>query len=198
MNWSDSRLVSRCRQGDSAAFSDLLNRYERRVYSFAYSMCGNAADAEDLTQEVFVQVYRSLPSFRGDSQFSTWLYRVAMNVCLQQRRRKSLDQAPLDDVLELAGPAGTEPEHQVMRGELQEQVRSAIDRLPEKQREVVVMHETLGLTYQEIAETLAIPVGTVKSRMGAAFTTLRRLLSPYTGMEPSGPALAAAPEVNGS
>jgi RNA polymerase sigma-70 factor (ECF subfamily) len=139
----------------------------------------NPADAEDVTQEIFCALHRSVGSFRGDSTLATWVYRIALNHCLKHCQRRKPDCQPFE-ALELPDPhRGADPAGVATRSELKAQVRDALDRLPEGQADVVVLCELHGLTYQECAQTLGIPVGTVKSRLSTAFRRLRGLLNGY-------------------
>jgi RNA polymerase sigma-70 factor (ECF subfamily) len=190
MDHSDLALVERCQRGDRAAFEALVKRYQDRIYNFVYRMTEDPDEAEDLTQEVFVRVYRSLPRFRGQASFQTWLYRIASNLCIDRHRHqerspqvvRSLD-APVE------GPDGerefevpdwqSNPESAFLSQELREQVHRALASLTEKLRVVVVMYDMQGLSYEEIAQILRCPVGTVKSRLFNARAALREALRPY-------------------
>lgn len=189
----ERNLVERIQTGDQQAFERLLDAYETRVYRLALRFTGNETDAEDLTQEVFVGVYRGLARFRGDSALGTWIYRVAMNHCLEYRRKRRLDQIPLDEELMLASRDWhADPVQCADKQELSQRVEAAINSLSPLHRDVVVLHELQGLTYQEVAATLDVPVGTVKSRLSNAFRRLRDQLGGYvyeeTQHEPSGQA----------
>lgn len=189
----ERKLVERIQSGDRNAFERLLDAYETRVYRLALRFTGNESDAEDLTQEIFLGVYRGLARFRGDSALGTWIYRVAMNHCLEFRRKRKLDQVPLEEELMLASSDWRDdPSQSADRQELSARVEAAINSLSPVHRDVVVLHELQGLTYQEVAATLDVPVGTVKSRLSNAFRRLRDLLGGYvseeTQHEPSGQA----------
>lgn len=172
--------IKRIQAGDRTAFEALLDAYETRVYRLALRFTGNASEAEDVTQEVFLAVYRGLGNFRGDSALGTWIYRVAMNHCLEYRRKRRLETVPYDAELTLAITDWREdPAQAANRGELSAKVEAAIASLSPLHRDVVVLHELQGLTYQEVAATLDVPVGTVKSRLSNAFRRLRDLLGGY-------------------
>lgn len=186
-------LVQRIQAGDRKAFERLLDAYEARVYRLALRFTGNVTDAEDVTQEIFLGVYRGLAHFRGDSALGTWIYRVAMNHCLEFRRKRRLECVPLEEELMLASEDWREdPEQAAGRQELAAKVEAAINCLSPVHRDVIVLHELQGLTYQEVAAALDVPVGTVKSRLSNAFRRLRDLLGGYvfeeTQHEPSGQA----------
>jgi len=177
----ERELLSRLRGGTRAAFEALLDRYERRVYNLAFRMLGDRTEAEDAAQEIFIEVHRSLPRFRGDARLDTWIHRIGVNVCLQRRRKRALPTVALPDADRSAAPpeGGEDPFHSALRGELKSRVEQALERLPEGQREVVVLHGIQGLSYSEVAQALQCPVGTVKSRLSSAFRRLRELLGGY-------------------
>jgi RNA polymerase sigma-70 factor, ECF subfamily len=173
-------LVQRIQNGDSKAFEQLMDAYETRVYRLALRFTGNVPDAEDVTLEIFHGVYRSIGRFRGNSALGTWIYRIAMNHCLEYRRKKRLDVVPYDEEIQLQCTNWeSDPVAVAQKQELSEQVEAAINSLSPMHREVVVLHELQGLTYQEVAATLNVPVGTVKSRLSNAFKRLREQLGSY-------------------
>lgn len=181
------QLVERARAGDALAFDELVTLYMDKIYSYVARMVGDTSEAEDIAQETFVKAFRNIRSFRGASSFQTWLYRIASNLTIDAvRRRKrrentvSLD-APvegdagqitreLEDV-SLAGPSGS-----LETAELQRHVHRAIQELSPKLRAVVVLYELQGLSYEEIAEVLRCPLGTVKSRLFNARMELKERL----------------------
>lgn len=187
---SDAMLVERALDNDLAAFEQLVTRYQNKIISYAARMLNDRDEAEDVTQEVFIKAYRSLESFRGASSFSTWLYRIATNLCIdrvRQRQRRpqqaySLDE-PLDKDEERGGrelpDTSSEPSGQVEREELRRQVRQTVAEMPEKLRSVLVMCDIQGMPYESIAEVLKCPIGTVKSRLFHARADLARRLKPY-------------------
>ena len=152
------------------SFERLYETYRGRVFSTAYRMLSNRADAEDVTQDIFVKVFKKLGSFRGESAVSTWIYRIAVNACLDFRRRRRLRQAvSLDDGMEV----GSTP-LSVTR-----LIESALPRRAEGYRQVFVLHDIQGLKHQEIAKILGITDGASKSQLHRARAVLRRELSPY-------------------
>jgi RNA polymerase sigma-70 factor (ECF subfamily) len=187
---SDAALVERALENDLAAFEQLVSRYQTKIVAYATRMLSNQDDGEDVAQEVFIKAYRSLESFRGASSFSTWLYRIATNLCIDRvRKRKrspqeaySLDE-PLDKDEEHGGrdlPDTTaEPMRNVERDELRQQVRLTVAEMPEKLRSVLLMCDIQGMSYEDIAESLQCPIGTVKSRLFHARADLARRLRPY-------------------
>ncbi|MBI3909539.1 MAG: sigma-70 family RNA polymerase sigma factor [Armatimonadetes bacterium] len=173
----DDLLVLRFQAGDRSAFDDLVERHRRRVYSLACRLVG-VAEADDLAQEVFIEAYRALPSFRRQSAFSTWLYRITVHVCSHHLRRRRSESIGLDE-RQVDGYRGHDPERQALSGELCAQVRQAIDGLPCKLRVVIVLRDLHQLSYEEIAEVLGIPIGTVRSRLHYATQRLAADLRSY-------------------
>jgi len=169
---SDAELVVRARQGDEVAFEQLVRRYQRYVFNVAYRVLGDYADAEDMAQEAFVRAWRGLSGFQGQARFTTWLYRIVHNLCLNRLprlRQELLQTEPLEEVL--ASPAPSLPDHY----ETQEQVaflHTELARLPEKYRLVLTLRYLQHLSYDEIAVALNVPMGTVKTHIHRA----RRLL----------------------
>jgi RNA polymerase sigma-70 factor (ECF subfamily) len=168
----------------------LFEEYAPRVYSLARRLLGNEADAEDVTQDVFLQIIRKLPTFRGDAAFSTWLYRVAVNAALTYRRKRALRQtAPLGERLEDFGEDGNHrapvrrwvrgPEQQALDREAQERIERAIAGLPEIYRDVYVLADLEELPNAEVAELLGVSVAAAKSRLHRARLLLRKALAPY-------------------
>jgi RNA polymerase sigma-70 factor (ECF subfamily) len=182
---ADSDLVSRAAGGDAAAFQALVERHRSMVYRVAYQFAGNHYDAEDIAQEVFIKVYRSLDRFRQDAQITSWLYRIVMNACIDHRRRhppaaaavlgplnNEAEQRLLDTAEETPGP-----EDQAYACELGQVLESEIARLPHGQRIVFVMRHHQGLKLSEIAEALGLAEGTVKRQLHAAVHRLRGALT---------------------
>jgi len=158
------------RTGEDLTFERLYEMYRGRVFGTAYRMLSNRADAEDVTQDVFVKVFKKIKSFRGDSAVSTWIYRIAVNACLDFRRRRRLRQAvSLDDGMEV----GSTP-LSVTR-----LIESALPRMAEGYRRVFVLHDIQGLKHEEIGKILGITDGASKSQLHRARAFLRRELSPY-------------------
>jgi len=174
--------IERSRKGDLAAFDKLVRQYEKSVYNTAYRLSGSHDDASDIAQEAFIRAWNNLKSFRGDSAFSTWLYRIVTNVFLDDRKRKrARPHRSLDDALDLdessvqrqyEDPAPG-PEAVAENEERRQILEQAIHTLPEAQRMMVVMYHAQGLAYEEIAEITQLPMGTVKSRLNRARLALR-------------------------
>ena len=186
-------LVARSAGGDPAAFQALVEQHRSMVYRVAYQFAGNHHDAEDIAQEVFIKVYRSLDRFRQDAQLTSWLYRIAMNACIDHRRRqRPATSAPFGEEAEhrmLNTPELTpDPEDRAYAGELGSVLESEIARLPQGQRIVFVMRHHHGLKLNEIAEALGLAEGTVKRQLHAAIHRLRGRLR--TALSPAEVAVA--------
>ncbi|MCC5845013.1 MAG: sigma-70 family RNA polymerase sigma factor [Verrucomicrobia bacterium] len=182
----DSELVDAARGGDLQAFDTLMQRYHGRIYALLYHMTSNKEDAEDLLQEVFLKAYQSLPKFRGQSSFYTWVYRIGVNRAInfvKKRKRKSalsLDHVDLGlerDPAFVEMASGNTPVDQANLNELQKKLNTALQTLSEKHRIVVVMHDIQGIPHNEIAETLDCSPGTVRSRLFYARQQLQAELS---------------------
>jgi RNA polymerase sigma-70 factor (ECF subfamily) len=175
---ADLDLVSRAAGGDPTAFQALVERHRSMVYRVAYQFAGNHHDAEDIAQEVFIKVYRSLDRFRQDAQLTSWLYRIVMNACIDHRRRlHPSNVAPFGEEAEVRLRNAVEempgPEDYAYAGELGQVLESEIGRLPHGQRIVFVMRHHQGLKLSEIAEALGLAEGTVKRQLHAAIHRLR-------------------------
>lgn len=183
---ADEPLVERAKRGDMSAFELLVDRYERRVYNLAYRLMGNHEDASDTAQEAFIRVFQSLPEFRGDASFSTWLTKITTNLCLDELRRRKRQQAQtsLDEPYETedgevgrqVAAEGDGPERSLERKELQLVVQQGIQSLSEEYRSVVVLRDMQGLSYVEIADITGLSLGTVKSRLNRARQQLKEKL----------------------
>jgi RNA polymerase sigma-70 factor, ECF subfamily len=175
----DAQWIDQALAGHSAAFGQLVLKYQDRLYNTVVHVVGNAEDARDVVQEAFVQAMLNLASFRQASAFYTWLYRIAFNVAAGQRRKKratvSIEKARLQDGRE-AVDGGEGPAERLLRGERCRQVRQAIGKLDEEHRAVLVLREIDGCCYETIAEILDLPIGTVRSRIHRARNQLRGLL----------------------
>jgi RNA polymerase sigma-70 factor (ECF subfamily) len=185
---SDEELVARSRGGDLDSFNQLVVRWERPIYALAYRVIGREEDARDVAQETFLRAFRALSGFKGQAKFSSWLYRITLNLCrdwIRRERRTPVAQAPEGvDLIELAGEA--EPsesvEDVVSRRQLSRIVAKAMASLPEDQRTAIILKEYHGLTFQEIADLLDCPLSTVKTRLYQGLTILRKNLS-QSGVE---------------
>jgi RNA polymerase sigma-70 factor (ECF subfamily) len=178
----DSELIAQAAAGDHSAFHLLVERHRSMVYRVAYQFAGNHHDAEDIAQDVFIKVYRSLGRFRQDAQLTSWIYRIVMNACIDHRRRQmSAGAAPFGDEAELMMLNTPEdapgPEQQAYAGELGEVLETEINRLPPGQRIVFIMRHHQGLKLGEIADALGLAEGTVKRQLHAAVQRLRQALT---------------------
>ena len=181
---TEQELVTRAKGGDQDAFEQLVVDNQNKVYSLALRMIGDREEAADLAQEAFLKAWQGLHAFQGDSSFSTWVYRLATNVCIDSLRRKkrrwevepalSLD----DEGTAWAEPADLEqdPQRQLERAEVSRAVARGLDALPDHHRQVLVMRELSGLSYQEIGQALGLDIGTVKSRIARSRMALRKIL----------------------
>lgn len=191
---SDEDLVRRAARGDQQAYAMLITRYQDRIYSQCLRWLSNPRVAEEVTQDVFLAVYRALPRFRGDARFSTWIFRITVNHCknrrLYQRRRHSDKHEPLEGVsrdedgpdrqIPHTGP-GTDRGQQ--QSEAEEMLANALAQLEESQRNIILLRDIQDLAYDEIAAILDLPKGTVKSRLHRARVELARILSHSHGTE---------------
>lgn len=183
----EKALIQRCKQGDIAAFNELVERYNKRVFNFAYRMSGNYDDACDVAQEAFVRVFNAINTFRGEANFTTWLYRIVTNVYLDERKKqKSHMHTSLEDYIDLEENSVTRqiedgrptPDNVVEQGERDDLLKQAIQELPEYQRMMVVLYHTQSKSYEEIADIMKLPIGTVKSRLNRARLALKEKLEP--------------------
>lgn len=185
---SDLELVRRSQACDTSAYSELVRRYQRKIYALVYNMTSNREDAEDLVQDVFVKAYASLKNFKGDSSFYTWVYRIAVNRTInflkQRNRRAATSLDNMDEGVE-RDPAYVElvaresPFRDATISELQKKLNEALQTLSEKHRAVVVMHDIQGIPHDEIARMLGASQGTVRSRLFYARQQLQNHLKEY-------------------
>jgi RNA polymerase sigma-70 factor, ECF subfamily len=179
---TDEELVARSIGGDADSFNQLVLRWERPIYALAYRTIGREEDARDVCQETFLRAFRALPGFRGQAKFSSWLYRIALNLCrdwVRRERRTGFVQPPEDvDLMELAAAgAPTESiEELIGRKDQVRAVERAMALLPEEQRTAIILKEYHGLTFQEIADLVGCPLSTVKTRLYQGLAVLRREL----------------------
>lgn len=175
----DKQLVRRWQAGERQAFEEFVDTYGGRVHRLVRRYVVNPSDAEDVTQEVFCALHRSIGSFKGQSALSTWVYRVTVNHCLRHIERRKGDNLPLDEQVLPDADWHSDPSRAYSKQELSDQLQHALHQLSPGHANVVVLCELHGLSYQECSQILNIPVGTVKSRMFTAFRRLRDLLSEY-------------------
>jgi RNA polymerase sigma-70 factor (ECF subfamily) len=179
----DEMLVRRAQNGDRSAFDALVSRYEIKAYQYAFRLTRNSDEASDVVAEAFIRVYNAISSFKGHSSFSTWLYRIMTNCFLDLRKKvkpaSSLEvasQSGTGEVERQIEDPGPTPHDATEKTEREERVERAVNRLPEYQRAMIVMYHVDLLTYEEIAEALDLPLGTVKSRLNRARLSLRDFL----------------------
>ena len=180
MAWTDEELVARSRSGDLESFNQLITRWERPIYALAYRVIGQEEDARDVVQETFLRAFRGIGAFKGQAKFSSWLYRIALNLCrdwIRRKRRSPISLVPEDMELEdMAGDSGPSEsvEDLVARRELSSVVETAMAKLPEEQRTAIILKEYHGMTFQEIADLQGVPLSTVKTRLYQGLSVLRR------------------------
>jgi RNA polymerase sigma-70 factor (ECF subfamily) len=190
----DRAMIRRVQRGDASAFNDLIIKYEKVVFNFAYRLTQNYDDANDIAQDAFIRAYNAMPNFRGDAAFSTWIFRITTNVFLDERkRRKAHPQQSLDEYntpgeeresLQIEDPSPT-PEDIVQGNERQRLLVKAIQSLPEYQRNMVVLYHLQQKSYEEIAAIMELPLGTVKSRLNRARLALKEKLQGQTELSPN-------------
>ena len=184
---ADLALVERVKRGDKAAFDLLVIKYQTRIINLVMRFVRNQSDAQDVTQEAFLKAYRALPNFRGDSAFYTWLYRIAVNtaknyLAVQASRRPPETEQDLSEMEQIDGGNALKdletPEHMLLSREIEDTVVRAIEGLPDDLRTAITLRELEGLSYEEIAEAMDCPIGTVRSRIFRAREAIDKLLKP--------------------
>ena len=187
----EEKWIAAAREGDQGAFEELVLLYEKRVLALTQRMCGNPEDAAEAAQEAFLAAWQGLKNFRGDSSFSTWLYRLSSNACVDLLRREGRRQAAVsldgeDLNLDIPSPIPS-PQEEAERRELREQIEAGLRALPPEYREVLVLREMQQLRYDEIAHVLELDVGTVKSRISRGRKRLRSFLLEQGNFSPPPP-----------
>lgn len=182
----DLEMVKRCQEGDREAFRILVERYQARATRLAYRYVGNMDDAQDITQDAFIRVHRSIKDFRNESQFYTWFYRILVNLALDHLRRNRMKAAEFQDGVLLRSQSAsdaqtrkTNPREELWKKQRQQAIVGAIDTLPPDQRTTVILREIDGLSYEEIAQVTKVPIGTVMSRLYYARRKLQEKLKEY-------------------
>lgn len=186
---SDQALVERVQQGDKRAFDLLVRKYQNKIVHLVTRYLRDPSEAQDVAQEAFIKAYRALPSFRGDSAFYTWLYRIAINTAknylVAQSRRPPMDDIDAQDAEQFSGDTGLKeydtPEHLLLRDEIEQTIAAAIEALPDELRTAITLRELEGLSYEEIAEAMDCPIGTVRSRIFRAREAIEERLAPLLG-----------------
>ena len=185
-------LLEKARQGDQEAFGELVRLYEKKVYALTLRMCKNPDDAAEAAQEAFLAAWQGLKFFRGEASFSTWLYRLASNACVdllrKEQRHRAVSGPSLNDedtYMDIADDAAT-PQELAERSELREQLEEGLQSLSPEHREVLILRELHQLSYDEIAQTLDLDTGTVKSRISRGRKALRNFLLQSGNFSPPG------------
>ncbi len=182
MSADDRRLIAECLRGRTAAFCELAARYQDRLYNTVYQVVDNAQDAEDVVQETFLSAYQSLNTFKGDAQFFTWLYRIAMNTAISLKRKQkatvSIGGVNGEGAIDPQDASeSNRPGHALERREEDSRIQKALKQLSPEHRAVLVLKDMEGQKYEAIAEILQVPIGTIRSRLHRARMELRTLLS---------------------
>jgi RNA polymerase sigma-70 factor, ECF subfamily len=184
---SDTTLVARAQAGDRRALETLVQRHYRSVFNLAYRLSNNYDDAQDIVHEAFIRVHNALPNFRGDANFTTWLYRIVKNVFLDERKKQRIrSHSSLEEMVELEDSSVARqvedpapgPEWQLERSNRSDIVQHAVMSLPETQRLMIGLYHFQHRSYEEIAEIMGLPIGTVKSRLNRARLALKNKLAP--------------------
>ena len=180
MELSDSQIIERTLGGEPDAFNMLVRRWERQIYGLTLRMLGRDEEAKDATQETFLSAYRNLSKFRGEAKFSSWIYRIALNICNTKLRSRAKGTLSLDEHRETTGlelAADTiDLGDNIQQQQITRHVRRALQGLPAEMRQVIIMKEYEGLKFSEIADILGIPLSTVKTRMYTGLSELRKRL----------------------
>lgn len=183
-NLSDKALISLIKSGDREAFNILVKRYEKKVFNILYLQLGPINDLEDLAQEVFIKIFKNINKFRGEAQFSTWLYRIVLNLSYDYKRKNknifslddNIDYESEETFEDIIPTTEEDPEKVLEKLEIQRKIRDTIKSLSKEYQEVLILREFEGLSYEEIAKVLNCPVGTVESRLFRAREELRKRL----------------------
>jgi RNA polymerase sigma-70 factor (ECF subfamily) len=191
MTRTDEELVALSIGGDVESFNQLVVRWERPIYALAYRVIGREEEARDVVQETFLRAFRGIGNFRGQAKFSSWVYRIALNLCrdwIRRERRSPILPAPEGvDVIELAAEQGPVEsiEDLVARNDMSQAVAGLMTRLPEEQRTAIILKEYHGMTFQEIADLQGVPLSTVKTRLYQGLNVLRRHLAQQGKYDPA-------------
>jgi len=174
INKTDNELVTECLSGNNDAFTELISRYKRLIYSVAYKFSSNTEDVNDMAQDAFIKIYKSLSRYDSQYKFSTWSVKVTTNICLDHVRRKKLNSVSLDEIENFTG-CNDSPEDYYLRKEHSQMLMSAIDELPEIYKEPILMYHQQGMSYKEISEFLGKPMSIIKNRLFRGRHALRGL-----------------------
>jgi RNA polymerase sigma-70 factor (ECF subfamily) len=173
---SDTDLIQKCLAGEQEAFAELVARYKKLIYSVVYNMIHDKQEVNDISQEVFIRIYKSLDRYNPEYKFSTWAVKIATNLCLDLLRKKKIDSVPIDEIAGVSSKADT-PETKYIKKEKSRVIREAIASLPEKYRVPIVLFHQNGLSYEEMARVLDEPMTIIKNRLYRARLLLREKLS---------------------
>lgn len=180
MSVEDRQLIAECLKGRTESFSELVRRYQDRLYNAVFRILGSAEDAQDVVQEAFLNAYLALDGFKGDSRFYTWLYRIAMNQAISWKRRRRvilpLETRQSEDAQPLDQSEFSRPLEAAERAEEEKNLQAALNQLSTEHRMVLVLKDIESMKYEEIAEALRVPIGTVRSRIHRARVELREIL----------------------
>ncbi|HHY83600.1 MAG TPA: sigma-70 family RNA polymerase sigma factor [Clostridiales bacterium] len=182
----ETQLLEQAKAGNLQAFEELISTYEKKIYNYCLRMTNSREDAEDLTQEVFVRVYKSIKTFKGSSQLATWIYRIAHNVCIDKYRKSKASVVSIsqlknqEDEREIELPSRSpSPEDHVIRSEQQKLLLQCINRLKPEYRSVIILRDIQHYSYEEISDILNVPLGTVKSHINRARAALREAVRQF-------------------
>lgn len=183
---TEADIIKKCKKGSREAFNKLVSEYQTKIFNMSYNMLSNREDAFDAAQEVFLRVYKNIGSFREQSSFSTWIYRICTNVCTDMLRKRQRSQGVIsissssyddeDKDMDIPDLSPT-PEEYTELNERQTAVREGLRLLKDEYRTIITLYDIEGLSYEEIANVLQLPIGTVKSRLNRARMSLRKILS---------------------
>lgn len=180
----DRDLILRCQKGESQAFNELVTRHQDKVYNVVFRFCGNQEDAADVTQRAFINAYRKIQDFKGDAAFSTWIYRIAFNQAVSFRREHKRDGVSLysrDDELITEPAESRNPTEGMEADETRKKVQQALELLEEGDRQIILLKDLQGYSYDEIAGIMQVPKGTVRSRLHRARLELKAKLKSFIG-----------------
>jgi len=188
---TDRELVERVQKGDKRAFDLLIRKYQHKIVSVISRYVSDWSECQDVAQEAFIRAYRAIGNFRGDAQFYTWIYKIAVNTAknhlVSQGRRPPKDDIAVDDAMLLDGGAWLKdratPEHELLRQEIEQTVFDTVEQLPEELKTAITLREVDGLSYEEIAERMNCPIGTVRSRIFRARDAIDQKLRPLLGQD---------------
>lgn len=176
MDLTDYELVKKCLDGDQDAFSELVSRYKKLIYTVVYNMIHDNQEVNDISQEVFVRIYKSLDKYNPEYKFSTWSVKIATNLCLDILRKKKVDQVSIDEIGEMTSKNNT-PEEEYINKEKKKLIWKAVSDLPEKYRVPIILFHQDGLSYEEITKVVNEPMTVIKNRLYRARLMLREKLS---------------------